>query len=196
MYCPVLSLRPAVVTVIKCQFFQVKKLSIDKTSHIWVMQWMSVKGNGLDNDWITTTMFSVWLYVCVYASVTSFTKDGHVPAREINIIGIKKETVDSLVTIWERTANKYCWWGPVVFSAGVLLCLYIYVFSIIPFSPLGGWGPDDKMEGKRVKSILLLSNQRVTVCIYLYCIYVMINAFCVTLPFICTMVQHSVFQCC
>ena len=51
-----------------------------------------------------------------------------------------KKKKKSLVTIWERTANKYCWSGPILFSAGVS-CLYIYVFSIIPFFLLGvGYG--------------------------------------------------------
>lgn len=45
----------------------------------------------------------------------------------------------NLVTEWKRTANKYCWSGPILFSAGVLLCLYICVFSIIP-SFLSGAG--------------------------------------------------------
>lgn len=41
------------------------------------------------------------------------------------------------VTMWERAANKYCWLGPILFSAGVL-CLYICLFNHpFFFFPLG-----------------------------------------------------------
>lgn len=65
--------------------------------------------------------------------------DMYLPERLL-LMGEKKDEKlkKSLVTIWERTANKYCWLGPILFSAGVSLCLYIYVFSIIPFFLLGG----------------------------------------------------------
>lgn len=66
----------------------------------------------------------------------------------------------------ERTANKYCWLGPILFSAGVLLCLYIYVFSIIPFFSSWGWGIkagggtySQKTGGKRTEYFVIVRSE-------------------------------------
>lgn len=89
-------------------------------------------------------------------------------------INIKKK---SLVTIWERTANKYCWLGPILFSAGVLLCLCIYVFSIIPFFLLGVGYQDrrwvlfmeDKSEKNRVFCYCPIRGWQY---VYIYIVYI------------------------
>lgn len=148
--------------------------------------------------------------VCEYVSLCDFTlKDlnEHVLAREITNNGVKKKYQEkkifkkNFVTMWERTANKYCWSGPVVFSAGVVLvhkCLFNH-----PFFSSRGWGLraeevwplHHRKEGKRIEYFVIVQSEGDS--LYISILYICDeNAFCVTLPFTCTMVQHSVFQCC
>lgn len=124
------------------------------------------KANGFKREKVKTMtgslsqcFMSVCVCQCEFLSKDTFSMppDMYLPER-LPLLGKKKKFKDkknkSLVTIWERTANKYCWLGPILFSAGVLLCLYIYVFSIIPFFPLGGGvsrlgvGLHERKEGK------------------------------------------------
>lgn len=99
------------------------------------------------------------------------------------IIGRKEnERKKALLQLWERTANEYCWLGPIWFSAGVLLCfLYIYVFSIILFSSLG-WGIKAgggggggvgcySWEGKRGERIFCYCPIRGWQYVYIYIVY-------------------------
>lgn len=134
-------------------------------------------------------------------------------AREIMIIiiivvlffgGGEEMIIKPCYNIWGRTANIHNWLGPFSFSAGVLLCLYISLQSsplLVFYSGEGGWGFHvgllHETGRRKEQSILLSSNQRVTVCIYLI-VYICDEnalAFCVTLPLNCTTVLHSVFQC-
>lgn len=98
---------------------------------------------GKNDDWITIARLFVSGRECrrslVWGTFSFLNSAGHVPAREITIFGGGVGGT-GLVTMWERPANTYCWLGPVLFS-GVLLCLYIRVFSIIPlFFVLSGVG--------------------------------------------------------
>lgn len=52
-----------------------------------------------------------------------------------------------------------------------------------------------RKEGKRIEYFVIVQSEGDS--LYISILYICDeNAFCVTLPFTCTMVQHSVFQCC
>lgn len=85
-------------------------------------------------------------------------------------------------------------------------CVVVLVHKCLfnhPPSPLGGgvYGLKGcpplhrRKEGKRIEYFVIVQSEGDS--LYISILYICDeNAFCVTLPFICTMVQHSVFQCC
>lgn len=76
----------------------------------------------------------------------------------------------SLVTKWERTANIYCWLGPVLFSAGVVVLVHICLQSSPPslffFFPLlgvgyqgRGWVLSMNEEGRRIEYFVIVQSE-------------------------------------
>lgn len=88
----------------------------------------------------------------------------------------------------------------------MFVCLYICVFSIIPsflsgagFKGRGGAGEGlfpEETGVKRIEYFVIVQSEGDSM--YISILYICDEnalAFCVTLPFTCTMVLHSVFQC-
>lgn len=84
----------------------------------------------------------------------------------------------------------------------VVVLVHICLFNH-PFFPLGGWGIKAgggscswERRGKRIEYFVIVQSEGDSM--YISILYICDEnalAFCVTLPFTCTMVLHSVFQC-
>lgn len=144
--------------------------------------------------------------ICVFACVILkfFFKNtaGHVPAREITIIwgegrGMKRfscynmgENCQQVLLIGAYFIQCWC----------VVVLVHICLFNH-PFFPLGGGVPrqgvglvHEREEGIEYFVIVQSEGDSMYISILYICDENAL-AFCVTLPFTCTMVLHSVFQC-
>lgn len=133
---------------------------------------------------------------------------GHVPAREITISGEKKtkrlnkkEKKKPCYNVGENCQQVLligayfiqCWCVVVL----VHICLFNHPFSSWGWGiKTGGGSYSRKTGGKRIEYFVIVQSEGDSM--YISILYICDEnalAFCVTLPFTCTMVLHSVFQC-
>lgn len=109
----------------------------------------------------------------------------------------KEETLEKVLLKYGRELPTSTADRGLLYSVLLCCCACTYMsFQSSPFLLSGGWGPHNKNGGKKSKEYFVIVQSKGD-SMYISILYICDeNAFCVTLPFTCTMVQHSVFQCC